>query len=63
MTTNPITAEEAKAKVQDCKPCPACPDGNEWGANGPTGRACRVCDGHAVLRIDGSKLTKGCNHE
>lgn len=31
------------------RPCPACPDGNEWNSNGPTGRACRVCDGKAYL--------------
>ena len=30
-------------------PCPACPDGNEWGMNGPTGRACRVCGGNAYI--------------
>lgn len=31
------------------QPCPSCPDGNEWGANGPTGRACRTCGGSAVI--------------
>jgi len=31
------------------QPCPACPDGNEWGANGPTGRACNVCGGKAYI--------------
>lgn len=30
-------------------PCPACPDGNEWGMNGPTGRACKVCGGNAYI--------------
>jgi len=30
-------------------PCPACPDGNEWASNGPTGRACPVCGGTAEL--------------
>lgn len=28
--------------------CPACPDGNEWNSNGPTGRACPVCKGTAL---------------
>ena len=31
------------------QPCPACPDGNEWDSNGPTGRACQVCNGRAYL--------------
>ena len=30
-------------------PCHACPDGNEWSSNGPTGRACPVCKGKAYL--------------
>ena len=25
--------------------CPSCPDGYEWDENGPTGRACPVCEG------------------
>jgi len=29
--------------------CHACPDGNEWSRNGPTGRACPVCKGKAYL--------------
>ena len=33
-------------------PCPACPDGNEWDINGPTGRACRVCHGTATIGED-----------
>ena len=33
-------------------PCPACPDGNEWDSSGPTGRACWVCHGTAVLYSD-----------
>ena len=37
-------------------PCPACPDGNEWDCNSPTGRVCRVCGGHAVLNLDGSRV-------
>ena len=31
------------------RPCPSCPDGNEWNSNGPTGRACRTCGGKAYL--------------
>ena len=37
-------------------PCPACHDGNEWSSDGPTGRACRVCNGHALVNRDGSPL-------
>ena len=40
------------------RPCPSCPDGNEWGANGPTGRACKICGGFAVTHLDGSHLTQ-----
>jgi hypothetical protein len=29
--------------------CPSCPDGNEWGSNGPTGRACPTCHGNAFI--------------
>lgn len=32
-------------------PCPNCPDGNEWGQNGPTGRACPTCHGTAELLV------------
>ena len=31
------------------RPCPSCPDGNEWSSNGPTGRACKTCGGKAYL--------------
>ncbi len=31
------------------RPCPSCPDGNEWNSNGPTGRACPTCKGNAYL--------------
>lgn len=34
------------------KQCPVCPDGNEWGANGPTGRACKTCGGKAYVGED-----------
>lgn len=40
------------------KPCPSCPDGNEWDSNGPTGRACKTCGGFAVTHIDGKKITR-----
>ena len=40
------------------KPCPSCPDGNEWASNGPNGRACRTCGGFAVMHLDGSQITK-----
>lgn len=33
--------------------CPACPDGNEWNSNGPTGRACRTCGGKAWIPQEG----------
>lgn len=45
------------------QPCPACPDGNEWGANGPTGRACKTCGGNAYVEpVDayGPAGTTGC---
>jgi predicted nucleic acid-binding Zn-ribbon protein len=29
--------------------CPSCPDGNEWTASGPTGRACPTCGGQGYL--------------
>ena len=32
--------------------CPSCPDGNEWGSNGPTGRACPTCKGNAFVGED-----------
>ena len=40
------------------KPCPSCPDGNEWASNGPTGRVCKICGGFAVTHMDGSTITK-----
>jgi hypothetical protein len=27
----------------------ACPDGNVWDRNGPTGRACPLCKGEGVM--------------
>ena len=32
--------------------CPACPDGNEWTRNGPTGRPCHNCNGRAYINTD-----------
>lgn len=34
-------------------PCPACPDGYVWDANGPTAKCCQKCNGHAVVHLDG----------
>ena len=31
------------------RPCPACPDGSVWTRDGPTGKVCPVCKGHAIL--------------
>lgn len=39
--------------------CPDCPDGNVWNADGPTGKACPTCGGHAALRLDGSRIDGG----
>ena len=33
-------------------PCPACPDGNEWSTEGPTGRTCPVCKGKSYIGSD-----------
>lgn len=35
-------------------PCPACPDGYVWTANGPTAKCCPVCKGHAVVKRNGA---------
>ena len=32
--------------------CPMCPDGNLWGRDGPTGKACPVCKGEGRLDSD-----------
>ncbi len=42
---------EPNAKMRR-EPCPACPDGNEWSTDGPTGRACPVCKGKAYMGED-----------
>ena len=38
------------------RPCPACPDGSVWSINGPTGKTCPVCNGHAEVNMDGSPI-------
>jgi hypothetical protein len=38
------------------RPCPACPDGGVWTSEGPTGKLCPVCKGHAVVNLDGSPI-------
>jgi hypothetical protein len=43
-------------KAEELRPCPACPDGNEWDMNGPTGRACKVCHGHAAVKMNGAPI-------
>lgn len=40
------------------RPCTNCPDGFVWTRTGPTGKACPVCKGFAVLHLNGSPLTK-----
>ena len=49
-----------KARVEKARhpqrPCPSCPDGNVWGADGPTTKTCPVCNGHAVVNFDGSPI-------
>lgn len=42
----------------DMKPCPDCPDGGVWNANGPTGAKCKTCNGHAIVHLNGAALTK-----
>ena len=39
------------------RPCPSCPDGNEWSINGPTGSACRTCGGKAYVGEDDGDVT------
>lgn len=53
-----LSDEDRPDNTLELKPCFACPDGNEWSSNGPTGRACKTCCGYAILTRDGSKLTK-----
>ena len=42
---------------QKFAPCPRCPDGSVWTAEGPTSQVCPTCGGFAVLNINGEKLT------
>ena len=38
------------------RPCPSCPDGQVWNSNGPTGKTCNTCNGHASVKFDGSPV-------
>ena len=38
---------------ENLKPCPACPDGSVWTAQGPSGATCPVCKGYAVVTFSG----------
>ena len=40
------------------KACPACPDGQVWNMDGPTGATCPVCKGYAAVKLNGQPLTK-----
>lgn len=42
--------------MSELQPCPACPDGYVWNNDGPTGKCCPVCGGHACLNLDGSQI-------
>ena len=42
----------------ELKSCPVCPDGYEWIGNDQSGRACPICEGYAVVNLDGSPLRK-----
>jgi len=42
----------------ELKPCPSCPDGNEWDSDGPTGRVCKTCKGFAFVKPNGAPLTE-----
>ena len=48
-------------------PCPACPDGSVWDANGPTSKICPVCKGHAAVNHDGTPIVEseeeGAKHD
>ena len=47
----------------ELKPCPACPDGSVWTVNGPTSKTCPVCNGYAVVNLDGSATNKAWSEE
>jgi DnaJ-class molecular chaperone len=40
-------------------PCPACPDGQVWTSDGPTGRLCPVCQGKAFIGEEECPLCDG----
>ena len=39
--------DDAAAELRG--PCPECPDGQVWTSEGPTGRTCPRCKGHAII--------------
>ena len=41
------------SEQEELRPCPACPDGNVWNSNGPTGKRCPVCLGYAEVKLNG----------
>lgn len=43
-------------RASAARPCPACPDGYVWTANGPIGKTCPVCNGHAVVQRNGAPI-------
>jgi Zn finger protein HypA/HybF involved in hydrogenase expression len=45
----PLDLDALEPEEQMTIPCPACPDGQVWTMNGPTGRTCPTCKGHAVI--------------
>jgi rubrerythrin len=51
-------ADAAREANGQTRPCPSCPDGNVWGANGPTGAPCPTCNGHGVVFLDGSAMPR-----
>jgi hypothetical protein len=44
-------------------PCPSCPDGNVWGANGPTGAVCPTCKGKAYVGGEMIQICVYCGKE
>ena len=47
---------EQSARDAAQRPCPDCPDGSVWNSQGPTAKVCPVCNGHAVVKLDGSPV-------
>ena len=46
-------AEALKNEGRQTRPCPSCPDGNVWTAEGPTGKTCPTCNGHGFVYLNG----------